>query len=137
MQIGTEHLLLALVDSPDRRGALVLTALKVSTKRVPMAVEFIVGRGNAGASSTTTLTPRAKRCLNLALTNRDRLGHRNLGTHHLLLGLFEEGDGVAAGILESLGASRMRLEPMVIALSDAGRWDEPAHDVSDSGVELR
>ena len=67
------------------------------------AVEFIIGRGDRPVVGEVGLTPRAKRVIELAIDEARRLGHNYIGTEHLLLGLVREGEGIAAGVLESLG----------------------------------
>jgi ATP-dependent Clp protease ATP-binding subunit ClpC len=103
--IGTEHLLLGLVREGDGVGAHVLRNLGVELDRVRTAVEFIIGRGDRIVLGEIGLTPRSKRVVELAVDTADRLGHPYVGTEHLLLGLIREGEGIAAGILESLGVS--------------------------------
>ena len=60
------------------------------------------------------LTPRAKKVIELAVDEAKRLGHRYIGTEHLLLGLIREGDGVAAGVLESLGVGLEQARAQVV-----------------------
>ncbi len=104
--IGTEHILLGLVRESDGVAARVLTNLGVDLGKVRSAVEFIIGRGERStAPGEIGLTPRAKRVIELALDEARRLGHSYIGTEHLLLGLMREGEGVAAGVLESLGVN--------------------------------
>ena len=60
------------------------------------------------------LTPRAKRVIELAIDEARRLGHNYIGTEHLLLGLVREGEGIAAGVLESLGVNLDKVRHQVI-----------------------
>ena len=103
--IGTEHILLGLVREPDCVAAKVLLNLGVQLNKVRSAVEFIIGRGEASSESEIGLTPRAKKVIELAVDEARRLNHQYIGTEHLLIGLLREGDGVAAGVLESLGVN--------------------------------
>ncbi len=103
--IGTEHILLGLVREGDGIAAKVLSNLGVELSKVRSAVEFIIGRGERTVKGEIGLTPRAKRVIELAVDEARRLGHNYIGTEHLLLGLLREGEGVAAGVLESLGIS--------------------------------
>jgi len=68
-------------------------------------VEFIIGKGDTAASGEIGLTPRAKKVIELAVDEARRLNHHYIGTEHLLIGLMREGEGVAAGVLESLGVT--------------------------------
>ncbi|MBI4310239.1 MAG: NDP-hexose 4-ketoreductase, partial [Chloroflexi bacterium] len=104
--IGTEHILLGLVRETDGVAARVLTNLGVELSKVRSAVEFIIGRGERRpAPGEIGLTPRAKKVIELAVDEARRLNHHYIGTEHLLIGLMREGEGVAAGVLESLGVS--------------------------------
>jgi ATP-dependent Clp protease ATP-binding subunit ClpC len=103
--IGTEHLLLGLVREGEGVAAKVLANLGVELNKVRSAVEFIIGRGDRTVTGEIGLTPRAKKVIELAVDEARRLGHHYIGTEHLLLGLVREGEGIAAGVLESLGVS--------------------------------
>ncbi len=106
--IGTEHILLGLVRETDGVAAKVLQNLDVDLNKVRSAVEFIIGRGGKTTSAEVGLTPRAKKVIELAVDEARRLNHSYVGTEHLLLGLLREGEGVAGGVLESLGVSLER-----------------------------
>ena len=103
--IGTEHILLGLVRETEGVAAKVLANLSVELVKVRSAVEFIIGRGERPTPGEIGLTPRAKKVIELAVDEARRLGHHYIGTEHLLIGLMREGEGVAAGVLESLGVS--------------------------------
>ena len=103
--IGTEHILLGLVRETDGVAAKVLSNLGVELTKVRSAVEFIIGRGERTSPSEIGLTPRAKKVIELAVDEARRLDHHYIGTEHLLIGLMREGEGVAAGVLESLGVN--------------------------------
>jgi ATP-dependent Clp protease ATP-binding subunit ClpC len=107
--IGTEHILLGLVREEDGMAAKVLSNLGVGLNKVRAAVEFIIGRGEGTSQSEVGLTPRAKKVIELAVDEARLLGHQYIGTEHILLGLLREGEGVAAGVLESLGVSVERV----------------------------
>ena len=107
--IGTEHLLLGLVREGDGVAAKVLSNLGVELNKVRSAVEFIIGRGDRATTGEIGLTPRAKKVIELAVDEARRLGHSYIGTEHLLLGLVREGEGIAAGVLESLGVNLERV----------------------------
>ena len=103
--IGTEHLLLGLVREGEGVAAKVLDNLDVELAKVRTAVEFIIGRGDRPVVGEVGLTPRAKQVIELAIDEARRLSHNYIGTEHLLLGLVREGEGIAAGVLESPRAS--------------------------------
>ncbi len=104
--IGTEHILLGLVRETEGVAARVLSNLGIELSKVRSAVEFIIGRGEKPVSGENIgLTPRAKRVIELAVDEARRMSHHYIGTEHLLIGLMREGEGVAAGVLESLGVT--------------------------------
>ena len=103
--IGTEHILLCLVRETEGVAARVLSSLSVDLSKVRSAVEFIIGRGEKPAQGEIGLTPRAKKVVELAVDEARRMNHTYIGTEHLLIGLLREGEGVAAGVLESLGVT--------------------------------
>ncbi len=103
--IGTEHILLGLVRETEGVAARVLSGLSVDLTKVRSAVEFIIGRGERPAQGEIGLTPRAKKVVELAVDEARRMNHTYIGTEHLLIGLLREGEGVAAGVLESLGVN--------------------------------
>ena len=103
--IGTEHILLGLVRENEGTAAKVLGGLGTELNKIRSAVEFIIGKGDTAASGEIGLTPRAKKVIELAVDEARRLNHHYIGTEHLLIGLMREGEGVAAGVLESLGVT--------------------------------
>ncbi|MBI2964857.1 MAG: ATP-dependent Clp protease ATP-binding subunit, partial [Chloroflexi bacterium] len=103
--IGTEHILLGLVRETEGVAAKVLSNLGVELSKVRSAVEFIIGRGERPSPGEIGLTPRAKKVIELAVDEARRLNHHYIGTEHLLIGIMREGEGVAAGVLESLGVT--------------------------------
>jgi ATP-dependent Clp protease ATP-binding subunit ClpC len=114
--IGTEHLLLGLVREGEGVAAKVLGNLGVDVAKVRNAVEFIIGRGDRGPVGEIGLTPRARRVIELATDEARRLGHRYIGTEHLLLGLVREGEGIAAGVLQSLGVNLEKVRQQTITV---------------------
>jgi ATP-dependent Clp protease ATP-binding subunit ClpC len=143
--IGTEHLLLGLVRENDGVAAKVLSNLGVELNKVRSAVEFIIGRGDRIVLGDIGLTPRAKKVIELAVDEARRLGHHYIGTEHLLLGLVREGEGIAAGVLESLGVNleKVRSEVTLVlnqsggARSEGGREKHSKTPTIDSmGIDL-
>ncbi|GHO45131.1 ATP-dependent Clp protease ATP-binding subunit [Ktedonospora formicarum] len=112
--IGTEHLLLGLVREGEGVAAKVLANLGVELNKVRSAVEFIIGRGDRIVLGEIGLTPRAKKVIELAVDEARRLNHHYIGTEHLLLGLVREGEGIAAGVLESLGVNLEKVRTQTI-----------------------
>jgi ATP-dependent Clp protease ATP-binding subunit ClpA len=97
-------------------AAEVLEALESHPAKIRTQVEFIIGHGDAAPVARLNLTPRAKKVLELAAAESRRLEHDQVGTHHLLLGLVREGDGIAAQVLQSLGITLETVRTEVVAV---------------------
>jgi len=103
--LGTEHLLLGLVGEGKGAAVAALESLGISLEAVRQRVEDIVPPGQVEVwTGHIPFTPRAKKVLELSLSEAKLLGHRYIGTEHILLGLLREGEGVAAQVLTALGA---------------------------------
>ena len=119
--ISTEHILLGLVRETEGVAARALSSLTVDLSKVRFAVEFIIGRGEKPPQDEIGLTPRPKKVMELAVDEARRMNHTYIGTEHLLIGLLREGEGVAAGVLESLGVSLDKVRSEVHRIL----WDNP------------
>ena len=113
--IGTEHLLLGLVCLEGAIAARVLAAVGADVEKVRHAVQYIIGRGDRMVIGDLSLTPRAKKVIELAVEEARQLNHRYIGTEHLLLGMVAEGEGIAAGVLMSLGATLEAVRRQVLS----------------------
>ncbi len=116
--VSTEHLLLGLVRESDSVAARVLEKLGVSLNRIRAEVEKQLPRGDARPSQDMTLTPRAKRVIDLAYDEARNLNNNYIGTEHLLLGLIREGDGLAGRVLAKLGVELEKARKEVMSLQD-------------------
>ncbi len=104
--IGIEHLLLGLLHDENNTASIMLRSMNVELAKVRTAVEFIIEQGDPNFSQPQIgLTPRSKKAIELAVDEARRLGHFYIGTEHMLLGMIREGEGIAAGVLESLGVN--------------------------------
>jgi ATP-dependent Clp protease ATP-binding subunit ClpC len=97
--IGTEHLLLGLLREQEGLAARVLESFDVTVEEVRAQVARIVGEGDEVTTGQIPFTPRAKKVLELSLREALELGHKWIGTEHVLLGLVRENEGVAVQIL--------------------------------------
>jgi len=142
--IGTEHLLLGLVREGEGIAAKVLSNLGVELNKVRSAVEFIIGRGDRMVIGDISLTPRAKKVIELSVEEARRLNHNHIGTEHLLLGLVREGEGIAAGVLESLGVNLEKVRSQVIQVvsqsgpgtGEGGKHQSRTPTIDQMGVDL-
>ena len=132
--IGTEHILLGLVREGEGVAAKVLGNLGVELNKVRSAVEFIIGRGDRTVLGEIGLTPRAKKVIELAVDEARRLNHSYIGTEHLLLGLVREGEGIAAGVLESLGVNIERVRGETTRILNQSSPQQPAGTTASTGA---
>jgi ATP-dependent Clp protease ATP-binding subunit ClpC len=125
--IGTEHVLLGLIQEEEGVAAKALESMDISLEAVRRQVEEIIGQGQDAPTGHIPFTPRAKKVLELALREALGLNHRYIGTEHILLGLLHEGEGVAAQVLRKLGADLNGVREQVIQLLSgyAGATREP------------
>eukprot|EP01026_Neomeris_dumetosa_P001119 TRINITY_DN10277_c0_g2_i2.p1 TRINITY_DN10277_c0_g2~~TRINITY_DN10277_c0_g2_i2.p1 ORF type:complete len:906 (+),score=166.32 TRINITY_DN10277_c0_g2_i2:87-2804(+) len=114
--VGTEQILLGLIGESTGIAAKVLKGMGVNLKEARIEVEKVIGRGSGFVAVEIPFTPRAKRVLELSLEEARQLGHNYIGTEHILLGLLREGEGVAARVLETLGADTAKIRAQVIRM---------------------
>ncbi len=103
--IGTEHLLLGLLAEGNGVAAKVLEAAGISLDAARADVIRIVGSAVGAPTGSIPFTPRAKTVLESSLRESLRFGHDYIGTEHILLGILDEGAGLASQILVSHGFS--------------------------------
>src|SRR5580698_10021240 len=103
--IGTEHLLLGLLREGEGLAAKVLNNLGVEIGKVRQTIESVLGRNERIVIQQIIPTSRVKKVIEISFEEARRMGHNYVGTEHLLLGLLIEGEGIAAHVLEDLGAN--------------------------------
>jgi ATP-dependent Clp protease ATP-binding subunit ClpC len=134
--IGTEHLLLSLLDEHEGVGASVLVPLRIAPEEVRERVEQAIGRGpHPFAGAPRPWTPRAQRILTLSRREARRLGAAQVEPEHLLLGSIREAEGIAAEVLISVGADLNRVRHHVRKLRPARR--DGAHRPEDGEIRHR
>ncbi|MER3491985.1 MAG: ATP-dependent Clp protease ATP-binding subunit ClpC [Mastigocladus sp. ERB_26_2] len=114
--VGTEQILLGLLGEGNGVAAKVLTELGVTLKDARREVERIIGRGSGYLPPEIPFTPKVKTLFEQAFKEARSLGHNYIGTEHLLLGLTEAGEGVAAKVLQNLGVDLKNIRTTVIRL---------------------
>jgi ATP-dependent Clp protease ATP-binding subunit ClpC len=110
--VGTEHLLLGLVREENGIAAKVLLELGASAELVARGVERLVPRNPRPPFGKPALTPRTKRVIELAVEEARQMGHAQIGTEHLLLGLVREADGIAIEVLRGLAVDLERVRTL-------------------------
>lgn len=129
--IGTEHILLGLLQVGGTAQE-VLTRLGCNAQDVQTQVRSLASPGLNTAVTTGQLpfTPRAKKCLELALEESSKLGHTYIGTEHLLLGVIAENDGHAAQALRNLRVKAQDVRDEIVEI-----LGEPPKSVADTVME--
>src|SRR5688572_5375203 len=126
--IGTEHILLGLVKEGEGVAANVLKNLDLDLRKIRREVEKVVQSGpEMVVMGKLPQTPRSKNALKLAAEEAKSLGHKYIGTEHILLGLLKEVDGIAAQVLIELGLTLTQVRHEVLALLGHST-DDPAPD---------
>jgi ATP-dependent Clp protease ATP-binding subunit ClpC len=131
--IDTEHLLLALLAQPDTAGGRALVECGVDTVALRGEVEGAIGPGGreAGKGGHIPFTPASKGVLEASLRQALRLGHKHIGTGHILLGLLTVEEGGAAAALRAAGVDPGRVAERIEALEAA----ELSADTRRRGIE--
>lgn len=114
--IGTEHILLGIIQEGGGVAATVLKNLNVDLKRIRQEVDELVKPSTGPITTLGQLpySPRAKNVIELAGNEASQLGHDVIGTEHLLLGLLKENEGIAAQVLTNLGLKLAKVRDMVL-----------------------
>jgi ATP-dependent Clp protease ATP-binding subunit ClpC len=132
--VGTEHLLLGLINLGQGVAVNVLQKLGLDLETVRNAVEKQVGKGPAAKpSGSIPYTPRVKKVLALAGKEARALNHSYVGTEHILLGLLREGDGVAARVLKSLDVDIERCREEILSELDPNFSSDPGQPPGPAG----
>lgn len=127
--LGQEHILLGLLRVEEGLAARVLSTFGVNLDRVRNRLEVWIGRGDrALGAGDVPYTHRARRALQLAVEEAQRLGEEEVGTHHLLLGMLREGDGVGFRILEGLDVNLGQAYSVIVLALAPDRVPEVARN---------
>jgi len=129
--IDTEHLLWAAINYDDV-VVRVLKELKIDNELLQDQLNEVIGSDEGITHGTPGLTPRAKEVLQLAFYESQELGHHYIGGEHILLGLIEEREGIAAQIFEKYGISLTQARQAVIKV--VGEGDESGEKVEESSI---
>src|SRR4030043_81337 len=130
--IGTEHILLGLINEKEGMAARVVYELNVSFDDIRSGVREVVNEGTSESYEHIPFTPRAKKVLELSLREALQMGHNYIGTEHILLGLLREGEGVAARVLNSIGVTLDNVKEKVKELlNKQSYYSEPERAISE------
>ncbi|MBD2538423.1 ATP-dependent Clp protease ATP-binding subunit [Coleofasciculus sp. FACHB-SPT36] len=149
--VGTEQLLLGLIAEGTGVAAKVLIDQGITLQACRIEVEKIIGRGSRFVPSEIPFTPKVKRVFEQAFLEAKAFGHNYVGPEHLLLGLIQEGEGVAAKVLQNLNADPDNIRTAVIRMlgdvtavsagsgedrSTSGRGDRKTATLDEFGTNL-
>ncbi len=127
--LGTEHVLLGLVQEGSGVAANVLKNMGIELDKIRMEVEKIVKTGPSMVTmGQLPFTPRAKKVLELSMEEASNLGHNYIGTEHLLLGLIKENQGIAAQVLLNLSVKLEDVREEVLDFLGADGSEEDDED---------
>jgi ATP-dependent Clp protease ATP-binding subunit ClpC len=121
--IGTEHLLLGLLREDEGLAGKVLNNLGVELTTVRSAIESVLGRNQRGIIQQIVPTSRVKKVIEISFEEARRMRDNYVGTEHLLLGLLIDGEGVAAHILDDLGANLATVREQLSRMSVNGEGE--------------
>jgi Clp amino terminal domain, pathogenicity island component len=116
--VGTEHLLLALFETTDGVAARALAEAGITKAVIEARVVSHIKPGLSPEEGRLPFTPRAKAAIQSAVSEALQLGHNYVGTEHLLLGLFGDGDAIAPKVLVEVGGSYEILKARITADSE-------------------
>src|SRR6266478_4471742 len=133
--VGTEHILLGLIREGEGVAAAVLTNLNVDLEEIQQKIEETVKKGKAAAAAGPDLpyTSRAKKILELSMSEARELNHSYVGTEHLLLGVLREEKGIGAQVLMNLGLTLERVRAETLHLLAA----EPSAENTSPKLQVR
>ncbi|HEX9727646.1 MAG TPA: ATP-dependent Clp protease ATP-binding subunit [Gemmatimonadales bacterium] len=138
--VGTEHILLGLIREGEGVAAAVLTNLNVDLDEIQQKIEETVKKGKAPAAAgppDLPYTSRAKKVLELAMSEARELNHSYVGTEHLLLGLLREEKGIAAQVLTDAGVNLEQARAETLRLLGSDMPQTPKSGVPPSGGTSR
>lgn len=127
--IGTEHLLLGVVDVGGDVPTAALSAAGLDEENVRARVIDLVGVGDRRPDGFLPFTPRAKRSLESAMDESVALGHSEVGTGHLLLGVLSDDTGVAHRVLVDLNVPLDQLRAALLT-GLQGHWNEQVSNLA-------
>lgn len=101
--VGTEHLLLGLIEEGTGVAATVLEENGLSVDEYRNKIADSTGTGSKTVLTPEDLTPRTKRVMQMSMVISSRMGNNYVGTEHLLLAILSESDSYAVRFLNELG----------------------------------
>ena len=133
--IGSEHILLGLLDSQDSVAGKFLNSKGVTYKKIYDMIEESVGAGIPTELQPADFTPRSKHIIEGALMLGSSMGQSLSGTEHLMLSMCREGSGYACELLNRSGISAQTvLKDMASPASPGAKGSKSGKSGEESGV---
>lgn len=107
--IGTEHLLLGLLRLEQGAAPEILKELEIDISEVRRTIAAVLGRNERILIQRIIPTSRVKAVIEIAFEEARRMGRDRVDSGHLLMALAIEGEGIAAQVLEDLGATPQKV----------------------------
>lgn len=131
-EVDTEHLLLALADSDVVKT--ILGQFKIKVDDLKRQIESEAKRGDKPFEGEIGVSPRVKDALSRAFVASNELGHSYVGPEHFLIGLAEEGEGLAANLLRRYGLTPQALRQQVSKVVGTGGVGVDDHPFLNCGL---
>ena len=129
--VGTEHLLLGILRVGSGVAFAVLNKAGANAEKIDSLIRSEIGCGTPTKLSPEYFTPRAKRVIELAVSNSNSMGKKYVGTEHLLFGILSEGDNCAIRFLNQIDVDAALLTTSVLKASGIN-----ANDTAQSNFDL-
>jgi len=134
--VGTEHLLLGLLQVEDGVAAKALKGQGCSRQDVESQIEDMMGPHNAGGpSGPKDFTPRTKRIFEMSYQEAARMGVKYVGTEHILIALMREQDSIAVRILTALNVNIQKVYDEILSMLGEGNKPGSAHPMGPKGLQ--
>ena len=112
--VGTEHLLLGLIEEKQGVAANILNMAGVSEEAVVQNIELLIGKGDYAFTDAFSYTPRTKKILEMSIAVSRQMTQNFVGTEHILYALISEKEGVAFKILNEIGVDINEIENGIV-----------------------
>lgn len=133
--VGTELILLGIIAEGTGIAAKILKSSGANLKEVRIEVKKLGISGTSSANIEIPFTPRSKRVLDIALEESRQLGHNYVSTEHLLLGLIQDEQSVAAQILVNLGIDIIDIRTQVMQMFSESTVAPSRDGLRDRGIK--
>lgn len=131
--IGSEHILLSVLEIKDSSASVILTKNGLTPEKVKTAIKEISGIGTKSSLTPKDMTPRCRRIVEASYKISLRYGGAKIGTEHILLAILEEKDSVGAKIISAVGADSVTvIDELLTLLRNAEKHFEGQHTKKDT-----